>query len=493
MKNIRGLAWALALALFQSSLGFFVHAETKAAPRAESATSADAGKGKELDMPESDIGKQIRFPVEKYKLPNGLTVLLHEDHNAPIISYQTWFRVGSKNEEPGFTGIAHLFEHMMFKGAKRYSGSQFDTVLQMNGGVNNAFTSYDYTGYYENLPSSKLELVMDIESDRMESLAITPENLKSEREVVKEERRMRVDNNPSGILRENLYGTAFKVHPYHWPLIGYMQDIDSITLEKANEFYKMNYAPNNAIVVIAGDFDSSQAKSLIEKYYGSIKSQTITQRPRSPEPDQKGIRSATIERDVQATQVAVAFHTPRAGDDESYALDLLANILGYGQSSRLHQRLVYKDQSALSVSALNYTLQDSGLFQVYLTLKPGVGTNKVQRALYGELWRPRNLLIHENELKKAKNQVMKGYVDSLKTIHGRAEALALNEVLFGDYERLFTDLEHYNKVTAEQIRAVAKKYLAPEKSTIVYLKPGKAAQKAVDHKSNRRSKKKGAR
>jgi zinc protease len=422
----------------------------------------------------SDISKQIRFGVEKFKLANGLTVLLQEDHSAPVIAYHTWFRVGSKYEEPGFTGIAHLFEHMMFKGAKRYSGEQFDTILQLNGAINNAFTTYDYTGYHENFPSSKLELIMDIESDRMVNLQVTPENLKSEREVVKEERRWRVDDNPTGTLRELLYSTAFKVHPYRWPVIGYMKDIDAITLEKAREFHKMYYAPNNAVIVIAGDFNTPQAKSLIEKYYGPLEAQTITPKPRPTEPVQRGIRNASIDREVQTAQFAIAYHTPKAGEDESYALDLLANILGYGQSSRLHQRLVYKDQIASSITVYNYTLQDSGLFQMYVTMKPGVDPGKAQRALYGEMWRPAHMVIKPDELQKAKNQVMKSYVDGLKTVQGRAEALAVNEVLFADYERLFTDLDRYNKVTAEQIKKAAEKYLAPEKSTIVFLRPQKS-------------------
>jgi zinc protease len=232
----------------------------------------------------ASFSQSIRFPVEKFKLANGLTVLLNEDHSAPIISYHTWFRVGSKNEEVGYTGIAHLFEHMMFKGAKRYTGEQFDRVLQANGGVNNAFTTHDYTGYYETLPGSKLELVADIEADRMENLQITPENLTSERDVVKEERRFRVDNNPGGVLREALYGTAFKVHPYRWPVIGYMEDISRIDVAKANEFYRTYYAPNNAVLVISGDFDKAEAKRIVEKYYGAIKSQEIPQRPRPPEP-----------------------------------------------------------------------------------------------------------------------------------------------------------------------------------------------------------------
>ena len=423
------------------------------------------------------IGDQIRFPVEKYKLENGLTVIVHEDHSSPLVSYHTWFRVGSKDEEKGFTGIAHLFEHMMFKGAKRYSGEEFDRTLQANGAVNNAFTSHDFTGYYENLPSAKLELVMDIESDRMENLQINDAHLQSEREVVKEERRFRVDNNPTGVLRELLYGTAYKVHPYQWPVIGYMDDLNRITLQKANEFYRTYYAPNNAVLVIAGDVNPASVKKLVEKYYGRLKAQTIPNKTRPTEPAQHGIRSYEIAKDVQSLQFAIAYHVPKSGSDEAYALDLLGNILGFGTSSRLHQRLVYKEQIAASVSVSNYTLMDSGFFQIFITLKPGANYAAAQKAIYGEMWRPANLVIKEAELEKAKNQVMKGYVDSLKTVHGKAEALAMNEIVFGDYERLFKDLDRYNRVTADQIKKAAKKYLNPYQSTIVILRPKKQGGK----------------
>jgi zinc protease len=434
-------------------------------PAARAAAQATTSQASE------DIGSQIRFPVEKYTLPNGLTVLLHENRTAPIVSYQTWFRVGSKDEEPGYTGIAHLFEHMMFKGAKRYTGEQFDQLLQANGATNNAFTSHDYTGYYINLPSSKLELAIDIESDRMESLRINPDNLKSEREVVKEERRFRVDNNPMGVLRETLYGTAFRVHPYRWPVIGYMADLDNITLEKANEFYKTFYSPNNAVIIVSGDFNSAEVKRLVAKYYGHMKAQALPDRRRPVEPAQNAARSQTVQRDVQTTQFAISYHTPKAGSDEAYALDLLANIMGQGPSSRLYQRLVYKDQVATSATAYNLTLQDSGLFQIFVTLKPGSSLDQAQKSVLGEMWRPRNLVVKADELQKAKNQVMKSYVDGLKTAHGRAEALAINEIQFGDYEQLFRDLEKYNQVTAEQIRQVADKYLAPEKLTLTILRP----------------------
>lgn len=435
-----------------------------------SAHSQQPSAPKPTSGQKTDIGSQVRFKVEKFTLPNGLTVLLHEDHSVPLVSYHTWFRVGSKDEDQGLTGMAHLFEHMMFKGAKRYTGEQFDTMLQANGATNNAFTTSDYTGYYENLPSDKLELAIDIESDRMENLQINAESLKSEREVVKEERRFRVDNNPGGLIREAMNSTVFKVSPYRWPVIGYMPDLDNVTPENATAFYKMYYAPNNAVIVVAGDFDPKEARKLIERYYGKIKSQPINRKKYIEEPTQNAARQQFLEKDVQSTQFVIAYPTPKAGTDEAYALDLLANIMGSGTSSRLHQRLVYKDQIATSASAFNWTMQDSGIFQVYVTLKPEASFDRAQRAAFGEMWRPRNLRITDVELQKAKNQVMKSYVDGLKTIHGKAEALAINEIYYGDYEQLFKDLDRYNKVTADQVKKAAQKYLGPEKSSLIVLK-----------------------
>ena len=301
-----------------------------------------------LTEPSIDVSK-LRFPVTKKILPNGLTVLLHEDHSVPTVSFHTWFRVGSKYEEPGYTGIAHLFEHMMFKGAKRYSAKQFEGILQANGITNNAFTTYDYTGYYEDLPSSKLKLVMDIESDRMENLALTPENLKSEREVVKEERRWRVDNSIPGSMSEVMWSTAYKVHPYHWPVVGWMKDIDNITLEKCKEFFHTYYSVSNAVISVAGDFDTNQALAWINQYYGSLPKVDIPVKSVPTEPPQEKGLQASVEKVAQSVHGEVAWHIGKEGEPDSYVMDLISNILTEGDSSRLYKRLVYQDQKLLDV------------------------------------------------------------------------------------------------------------------------------------------------
>lgn len=420
----------------------------------------------------------LSFPVEKEVLPNGLTVLYHSDRSVPLVSFHSWFKVGSKDEKTGLTGIAHLFEHMMFKGTKKYSGDQFDLLLQSNGATNNAFTTQDYTGYYINAPSSKLELLLDIESDRMQNLVIDKSALDSEREVVKEERRYRLDDNPMGLLWQGIFATVFRKHPYKNEVIGTMEDLGRVTPEIAQEFHRVYYSPTNAVLVLAGDFDLAKAKALVKKYYGAIPRQEVPRVSHPPEPGQSAPRSLFIKRDVGAWTMAINYSVPKAGTDEAYALDLLSAVMGRGQSSRLYRRLVYKEQLATSASTGNNSLQDAGLFQIFISLKPGGKRGEAQarfiaaqKSVYAEMWRPRHIKITKEELEKARNQLIVSQVESLKTLHGKAESLATNEILFGDYTRVFTDLDRYMKITPDQILETAKKYLSPERSNLVVVRP----------------------
>lgn len=428
---------------------------------------------------QSNISESLQknLKVEKYKLANGLTVLLHEDHTSPQITYQTWFHVGSKNEEKNYSGMAHLFEHLMFKGAQRYTGEEYESTLQANGGMNNAFTTHDYTGYYEKIPSSKLELVMDLESDRMASLIVQDTQINSEREVVKEERRMRVDNNPMGILHEQLFSLVFKGTSYEWPVIGYMPDLDRVDAKKAQEFFKTYYAPNNAVIVIAGDFQSQQAKELIEKYYGKIQSQKIPEFKFQNEIPKDKKRIQYLTKDVQNISLASGYLVPGAGTPESYALDILGQILGHGSSSRLYKSLVYRHKLASQVMSANQTLQHLGVFQSIISLNPGADLEKVQSLLKSELYKLRTQKISHQELERAKKEMMKIYVDGIKTVFGKSELLAMNEIFFTDYSMFFKDLEYYQKVTEEDILAVAKKYLTLDKSHLVILKPSLRGKK----------------
>lgn len=416
---------------------------------------------------------QIDLPVSKFKLENGLTVLLHEDHSIPMVSYHTWYRIGSQDEreDQGTTGAAHMLEHMMFKGSKNYPGKTFDQTLHENGITNNAFTTADYTGYYENLPSNKLELIMKIEVDRMVNLTLDPAELKSEQQVVAEERRWRVDNNPMGLLRELMMSTIYKVHPYKWPVIGHMKDIQSYTAEKLRYFYETFYVPNNAVLVIAGDFKTDQTRKLVEKYYGPLKAKELPKREYKQETPQKVQYNASQKSDVQATTFMVAYQGLQAGHPDSYALDLASEILGTGSSSRLHKKLVYSSQEAMSTFAFNHGGKDPGYFAVGATLKPSIGLEKPLNVIYNEVYKLRNGMVSEAELQKAKNLVMKGMVDSLMTIDGKAQALAVFEILRGDYQQIFQDLELYNKVTAKDIKRVCEKYLNQTQRSIIVLQP----------------------
>lgn len=414
---------------------------------------------------------KISLPVTKFVLKNGLTVLLLEDHTVPMISYHTWYRVGSRDEAPGVTGAAHMLEHMMFKGAKKYSGKDFDRTLHENGITNNAFTSNDYTGFYENIPSDKLELIMDIEVDRMSSLLISPDDLKSEKEVVAEERRWRVDNNPMGVLREQMMSTIFKRSNYRWPVIGHMKDIQDYDAEKLRYFYNSYYGPNNAVLVIVGDFKTSNVKSLVEKYYGKLEKREIPQKEYPTEPAQKVQQNAITRRDVQNSSFVVAFQGPKQGEADMYAMDLAANILGNGSSSRLYRRLVYQQQQATSAYSYNHTMRDAGIFAVGVNMKPGLETSSALESVYNEIYKMRSQKVTDKELEKAKTQVMKDYVDSLRTMDGKARALAVNEIVTGSYDSLFSDLEKYQAVTADDILKVMAKYTQQNQRSIITLAP----------------------
>lgn len=404
-------------------------------------------------------GIKLEFPVERITLSNGMVFLLHSQRTIPIISFHTWFRVGAKDELPGESGLAHMFEHMMFKGTKKYPNKEFDRILQANGIVNNAFTTQDYTGYYEILPSSKLELIMDMESDRLQSLVLNDEEFQKERQVVLEERRMRYDNDPSGKGWEKLNDLVFKNSHYALPVIGTMEDINGFTVTKLERFYRKWYTPSNAVVVIAGDFDVGEIKKLINKYYGDIKSPPRPQRSAVAMVKVVGGESSKVPFPVQSAELFSGSQTIKSGTDDAYALDLLSAIFGQGKSSHLFQELVYKQQIALSAGSGHYTLQDSGMFYVQAVAKPGVDAAKIKSSVEAAFERLIKQPLKPEELAKAKNMVVSDYVESLKTTDGKAKILALNEITQGDYREFFRDLDRYLKVSIEDLQRV-KSYLA---------------------------------
>lgn len=415
--------------------------------------------------------KQVEFPVVKFQMSNGLTVLVHENHSRPLFSFQQWFRVGSSHEKPGRTGLAHFFEHLMFKGTTKYPNGEFDRIIQMNGGSFNAFTTADHTGYYANLPSDKLEMIIDMESDRMRNLVFDQTEIDREREVVKEERRMRYENSVYGSLYLQIRSTMYKTSPYRWPVIGYMSDLNATTLEELKEFYKRYYAPNNAVLVVAGDVTVSQVKKLVERYYGHIPSQEIPEFKPTPEVEQKAPRFSNLSRDVQGYTTAIVYPGVAVGHEDQYALDLMASALGSGASSRLYKRLVYKNQLATQISMSSSNSRLGGEISTYISFKPGADVGQGIALVNAELSRIKREKISESELQKLKNQIMLGYVEGLQTMSSRARSLALNEIYFDDYRRLFDDLDKYNAVTAEDIHRVANAYIVPQRRSVVQVVP----------------------
>jgi len=410
---------------------------------------------------------KLDLKVEKYKLKNGLTVLLHQDLTVPVVSFHQWYRVGSRNEKKGRTGLAHFFEHLMFKGTTKYSGADFERLVKLNGGSNNAFTSFDYTGYYVNLPSGQIEKILDMESDRMQNLLFEQKTIDSEREVVKEERRYRVENSVQGYMREALFSTLYKVHPYHWPVIGYMKDLNAATIPDLKEFYKTYYSPNNSVLVLAGNFNIPNVKKLIEKYYGPVPAQKLPEVNLPKEPGQLATRTKKLKKDVQNPSFYVAYKTTAAGEADSYVLDIISSILGGGETSRLYQRLVYKGQIATQAFSYSYTPKDPGLFAVFSSVKSKKYLKRNKQIVLEELKKLKTKKVTDKELERAKNQFMKSYVDTLQTVSSKARTIALNEILFGDYTEFLRDLDKYNKVSKDDIMRVAKKYFKPESSVYV--------------------------
>lgn len=416
---------------------------------------------------------KINLPVHKYTLKNGLTVLLYQDNAIPMISYHTWYKVGSRDEYNGVTGAAHMLEHMMFKGSKKYSGHDFERILHENGIVNNAFTNYDYTGFYETLPSAKLELMMQIEIDRMSSLLLKEEDLLSEREVVKEERRWRIDNNPMMALFEYTMGTVFKVHNYKNPVIGTMKDISNYNVEVLRKFYETYYVPNNAVLVLAGDIKINEAKRLIEKYYGPLEAKPLPERNYTKEPQQKIQYNAKLKKDIQGISFNLAFQSVPQNHKDMYALDLICQILGSGSSSRLYKRLVNGKEIATGVSCSHFNMQDHGLFNVHVSMKPGLPMEEALNTVYNEIYMLRNNPVKDSEIEKAKILSIKSIVDSLKTIDGKARALATSEITTGSHESILNDIQKYQLVTVKDLKEIAAQYLNQNQRSIVIMEPKK--------------------
>jgi len=419
------------------------------------------------------------YPVERYTLENGLTVLLHEDHTVPVVCFWQWYKVGSRNERQGITGLSHFFEHMMFNGSKNVPPKEYDRQLESRGAYSNAFTTRDMTAYYEEGGKESFETMLKLDSDRMRELSLLPDMLKSEVEVVREERRFRVDNSVPGLLDEALYSTAFAASPYHWPVVGWMKDLERITRDEMVDYFRTYYAPNNCVLLLVGDFEPANAKSKLAQYFASIPRQTPPAAPVDSEPDQIGEKRVDVRYPSETVSIDVGYKAPSVASDDIWTLDILSNILSGGESSRLHQALVYEQQIALSAGSSFRAGLEPGLFELYAEMKPGHTAEEGEKSLYAEIQRLVSDGPSERELQKARNQAEAGFITALKTNNGAGQTLGYYEHIFGDYKRMFTAIDRYRAVTAADCRRVAQQVFDAKHRTAAILVPlevGKEAQ-----------------
>lgn len=414
---------------------------------------------------------KIDLDVQRHVLGNGLTILVAENHAAPTFCYMTWFKVGSRNERPGITGISHLFEHMMFNGSGRFGPKVFDRLIESNGGYSNGSTSYDFTNYHEEVASEGLETVLDLESDRMRSLLLTPENLEQERSIVKEERRLRTDNSTEGTMFELLMANAFIASPYRWPVVGWEPDLNNISLPDCLDYFRTYYAPNNALVVIVGDVETGRTIELMEKYFGGIPSQAPPRAVVDAEPIQKGEKRIAHRMVAELPAVMVGYKAVPFSHEDFIALDVARCILTEGDSSRLYRSLIYDKQIANEASVHFRPSLDPSLFLIYAQAREETDPASLEPAIYDVLERIISGDIDEREIRKAKNQIRVETIKDLKDNSGRTELLGAYELMAGDWRRVFTTLAKVEAITKEDVRRAAAACFHPDRRTVVTLIP----------------------
>ena len=408
--------------------------------------------------------------VKTFTLKNGMKFLIVEDFTIPNANMYLFYKVGSRNEYQGITGLSHFFEHMMFNGAKKYGPKLFDQTMEFNGGANNAYTRNDITAYTNWFPASATEVIFDLEADRISSLTIDPKMVESERGVVLSERSTGLENSPWRNLIQSMEATAFQEHPYHWPVIGYEDDMKNWTQEDLERYFKTYYAPNNCVVVMSGAIKFENIKALAEKYLGPIPSQPAPPKVHIVEPKQNGERRITVQREVATPYLTIGYKTPEATSEDYYALSILSSILSSGKSSRLYNELVDKQQLATQIFTDYSESFDPSLFYVYTVTNKGVKHEDLENAIYKEIDKIKNDGIAEKELQKIKNQKLMEFYSQVETINGKSNNLGTYEVYFGDYKKMFDAPENYNKVTATDVQNVAKKYFSKSNRTVGVLK-----------------------
>lgn len=431
--------------------------------------AAWVGPGIELD----GAVRPTKFDYQITTLANGLTVVLAEDHSTPITHVEVWYHVGSKNEPPGRTGFAHLFEHLMFKGSKNVQSDQHLTFISRVGGDGNAYTTEDATVFLQTVPTQYLPLVFWLEADRMASLRIDQRTLDAEREVVKEERRWRYENEPFGLLSEIVYEHAFQVHPYKHTPIGSMADLEAASIDDVREFYNTYYVPENATLVVVGDFETEDTLQMIEHYFGRVpKAEQAVPRDIPREPPFDGARRLTLEADNwPLPAVVVAHHITYDGHPDAYPLHIASKILSDGQSSRIHRRLVYEEQVAISAFGQGNIIEDPNLFYAVAIVPPGRTPEEAERALIEELDRLKSAPVSDEELERSKNQFARDYVIGRMTVADKAAHLGHAAVIHDDITTADAEFDIFMNVTKDDVRRVARTYFTDESRLVMTIMP----------------------
>ena len=405
--------------------------------------------------------------VKTFTLSNGMKIIVLEDNSIPNANMYLFWKVGSRNEYPGITGLSHFFEHMMFNGSKKYGPKMFDRTMEAAGGSNNAYTTENLTVYTDWFPASALETIFDLEADRIKDLAIDPKMVESERGVVISERSTGLENSNFRAIWQEVKGAAFRAHPYSWSVIGHASDIANWNLEDLKRFHKTYYAPNNAVVVIAGDVTLAQVNKLAKQYFEPIPAQPEPRKVHTVEPKQLGERRVYAHKaSVTTPNIMIGYHVPETQHADYYALNILSDILATGESSRLQQSLVNEQQVASSLFSYHPESIDPNLFYIYAVAAKDVGAEKLEKAIIAEVNKVIREGVTQKELQKVKNRKLVDFYREMATINGKANTIGSYEMYFGSYEKLFSAPEAFNKVTVEDIQRVAKTYLIKANRTV---------------------------
>ncbi|WP_456423454.1 M16 family metallopeptidase [Lutibacter sp.] len=418
-----------------------------------------------------------KVAFEEYDLSNGLHVILYQDNSAPVVTTSVMYHVGSKNEVAGRTGFAHFFEHLLFEGTENIKRGDWFKIVSSNGGTNNANTTQDRTYYYEVFPSNNLKLGLWMESERMMHPIINQIGVDTQNEVVKEEKRLRVDNSPYGQWTGEVFKNLFKKHPYHWVTIGSMADLDAATLEEFRAFNKKFYVPNNAVLVVAGDFEKASTKKLIKDYFESIpRGEEITRTVIKEDPITEEIDVTFEDPNIQIPAVFTVYRTPAMTTRDARVLDMISTILSGGKSSRLYKKLVDDEKKAMQIAAFNYSLEDYGAY-IILALPLGENTlDDLVNEMDEEIVKLQTELISDKELQKLRNKFENNFVNSNSSIEGIANSLAKYYMLYDNVNLINTEIEIYNSITKEEIRDIAKKYLNPNQRLVLDYLPKTAKE-----------------